>query len=192
MRRRWFFVLAALVLAAVVTGISVVEQAEVPARTSRSIRSLDPVRRESGPQISSTMPMPSAHPRRLSAMLEQGPMPPRATTGEVLSDTQCAPRTRTRSPTARNEVRLAGGSTIIGRHPHEVAHVAEGGPSDTVRLLPLDTLIFAPSRGLPFAPTYGALPGADEGGAMNRVSEILGDKGSDVSRSRRTLRCSRP
>lgn len=139
MRKRWFFVLATLLLAAVVIGISVVSGRDSGPRKERYVQE-HPVSIPSDArvvQISSTMPMPSAHPRRLSAMLEQGPMPPHATTGEVLSDTECAPDQDSISH-CRNEVRLAGGSTIVLRHPHKMAHVPCLAPGETVRLLPLD------------------------------------------------------
>ena len=86
-------------------------------------------------RISRTMPMPSAHPRRLSSMLEQGVMPRHATTGEVLSDTECAPDEDSISH-CRNEVRLADGKTIVLRHPHRMADVPCLAPGETVRLLP--------------------------------------------------------
>ena len=86
-------------------------------------------------RISSTMPRPSAHPRRLSSMLEQGVMPRHATTGEVLSDTECAPDQDSISH-CRNEVRLADGSRIVLRHPHRMADVPCLAPGETVRLVP--------------------------------------------------------
>ena len=53
MRRRWFFVLATLVLAAVVTGISVVSGRDSGPRGAirPGASGLDPVRRESGPDF---------------------------------------------------------------------------------------------------------------------------------------------
>ena len=86
-------------------------------------------------QVSRSMPMPSAQPRHLSAMLEQGSMPAHVMTGTVLSDTECAPDASSISH-CRNEVRLPDGSTIVLRHPHDMAHIPCLAPGEHVRLLP--------------------------------------------------------
>jgi hypothetical protein len=86
-------------------------------------------------RISSTMPLPSAHARRLSAMLEQGLMPQRPMTGKVVSDTQCTPDADSISH-CRNEMRLDDGSTIVLRHPHRMADVPCLAPGEVVRLVP--------------------------------------------------------
>jgi hypothetical protein len=54
------------------------------------------------------MPMPCAHERRLSAMLEEGTMPGQAMMAEVMTDSDCAPDARMISR-CRNVVRLASG-----------------------------------------------------------------------------------
>ena len=41
--------------------------------------------------VSTTMPKPSAHAQRLSAMLERGSMPTQPMMAEVMTDTDCAP-----------------------------------------------------------------------------------------------------
>ena len=139
-RTRWFLLITLVLFAAAVTGISVVSSGDRAPQKERFVQE-HPVSIPSDArvvQISSTMPMPSAHARRLSAMLEQGSMPSQATTGEILTDTECTPDKDSISR-CRNEVRLAGGSTIVLRHPHRMAHVPCLAPGETVRLLPLDS-----------------------------------------------------
>jgi len=85
--------------------------------------------------VSRAMPMPSAHERRLSAMLEQGAMPDRATMAEVMTDTDCAPDARMISR-CRNVVRLPDGSEIVLRHPHDMSRIPCLAPGERVRLIP--------------------------------------------------------
>ena len=86
--------------------------------------------------VSRAMPMPSAHARRLSAMLEQGALP-ESTMAEVMTDTDCTPDEHMVSR-CRNELRLPDGSTIVLRHPHDMSKVPCLAPGEQVRLVPLD------------------------------------------------------
>ena len=85
--------------------------------------------------ISATMPLPSAHARRLSAMLEEGAMPRTSMPAEVLTDTDCAPDGQMVSH-CRNEMRLRDGSTIVLRHPHDMRKVPCLAPGEQVLLVP--------------------------------------------------------
>jgi hypothetical protein len=85
--------------------------------------------------VSRTMPLPSAHARRLSAMLEAGAMPLEPTAAEVLTDTDCAPDERMVSR-CRNEMRLPDGRTIVLRHPHDMSSVPCLAPGEQVLLVP--------------------------------------------------------
>ena len=88
--------------------------------------------------VSATMPMPSAHERRLSAMLEQGRMPEGPMMAEVLTDTDCAPDEHMISH-CRNEMRLPDGRTIVLRHPHDMHTVPCLAPGEQVLLVPAST-----------------------------------------------------
>lgn len=85
--------------------------------------------------VSQTMPAPSLTARHLSAMLEAGTMPTQKTMAEVVSDTQCSPDAEMISR-CRNEVRLAGGSTLVLRHPHDMRHVPCLAPGEQVLIVP--------------------------------------------------------
>jgi hypothetical protein len=85
--------------------------------------------------VSATMPLPSAHARRLSAMLEAGAMPHEPMMAEVLSDTDCAPDEQLVSR-CRNEMQLANGDKIVARHPHDMRDVPCLAPGERVRLVP--------------------------------------------------------
>ena len=85
--------------------------------------------------ISATMPAPSAHARRLSAMLEAGVMPRQPTMAEVLTDTDCAPDAQMVSR-CRNEMELADGRRIVVRHPHDMSTVPCLAPGEQVQLVP--------------------------------------------------------
>jgi hypothetical protein len=85
--------------------------------------------------ISTTMPSPSAHARRLSAMLERGSMPAGRTVAQVLTDTECAPDERMISR-CRNELLLADGRTMVVRHPHDMRSVPCLAPGEEVLLVP--------------------------------------------------------
>lgn len=88
--------------------------------------------------ISTTMPAPSAHARRLSAMLEAGALPDEPTMAEVLTDTECAPDAQMVSR-CRNEMRLADGRRIVVRHPHDMGRVPCLAPRERVLLVPAAT-----------------------------------------------------
>lgn len=85
--------------------------------------------------VSSTMPMPSAHARRLSAMLEHGVMPGHPVTAEVVTDTDCTPDAEMISH-CRNVMRLEDGHEIVLRHPHSMAEVPCLAPGEQVKLIP--------------------------------------------------------
>ena len=85
--------------------------------------------------ISATMPEPSAHARRLSAMLVSGVMPHQPMMAEVLTDTECAPDAQMVSR-CRNEMELADGRRIVVRHPHDMSNVPCLAPGEKVRLIP--------------------------------------------------------
>lgn len=85
--------------------------------------------------ISETMPAPSSHARRLSAMLEAGAMPHEPMMAEVLTDTDCAPDARMVSR-CRNEMLLADGSRVVLRHPHDMSSVPCLAPEEQVLLVP--------------------------------------------------------
>ena len=139
MRTRWFLVMTLLLFVGTLIGISSLGGPESAPQKERYIQE-HPVSIPSNArvvQISSAMPMPSAHARRLSAMLEHGSMPRHATAGEVLSDTECTPG-KDMISRCRNELRLADGSTVVLRHPHKMADIPCLAPGETVRLVPLD------------------------------------------------------
>jgi len=81
------------------------------------------------------MPMPSAHERRLSAMLEEGQMPDRPMMADVMTDTDCAPDAQMISR-CRNVVRLADGRRVVVRHPHDMSRIPCLAPGERVRLIP--------------------------------------------------------
>lgn len=85
--------------------------------------------------VSATMSMPSAHPRRLSAMLEEGQMPRHPLRAEVLTDTDCAPDERMISR-CRNVVRLSNGRRIVLRHAHDMRNVPCLAPGEQVLVVP--------------------------------------------------------
>jgi hypothetical protein len=85
--------------------------------------------------VSRSMPAPSAHARRLSAMLEEGAMPDGPLTAEVMTDTECTPDARMTSH-CRNVMRLADGRQIVLRHAHEMSKVPCLAPGERVRLIP--------------------------------------------------------
>lgn len=87
--------------------------------------------------VARTMPLPSAHARRLSAMLEEGAMPAAPVKGEVLTDTDCAPDAAMVSR-CRNEIRLGDGSTVVLRHPHDMRTIPCLAPGERVSLVPAD------------------------------------------------------
>lgn len=85
--------------------------------------------------VSTAMPMPSAHARRLSAMLEEGAMPEDPMMAEVVTDSDCTPDAKMISH-CRNVMRLADGKEIVLRHPHGMSKVPYLAPGERVRLVP--------------------------------------------------------
>jgi hypothetical protein len=85
--------------------------------------------------VSRAMPMPSAHERRLSAMLEEGVMLARPMMADVMTDTDCAPDAQMISR-CRDVMRLADGREILLRHPHDMSKVPCLAPGERVRLIP--------------------------------------------------------
>jgi hypothetical protein len=76
-------------------------------------------------------PSPSA--TDLHAGLEEGQLPAGTVEATVLTDEDCAPDRHGVSH-CRNVVRLAGGATVVLRHPHEMHHVPCLEPGETVLL----------------------------------------------------------
>ena len=85
--------------------------------------------------VSRAMPLPSAHERRLSAMLEAGDMPDATTMAEVMTDSDCTPDAEMISR-CRNVVRLEDGREVVLRHPHRMSEVPCLAPGELVRLVP--------------------------------------------------------
>jgi hypothetical protein len=85
--------------------------------------------------VSRAMPRPSAHVRRLSAMLEEGAMPDRPMMADVMTDTDCGPDAQMISR-CRNVMRLTDGRRIVLRHPHRMSDVPCLAPGERVRLMP--------------------------------------------------------
>lgn len=76
-------------------------------------------------------PSPSA--TNLHAGLEKGKLPNEPVVGTVVTDEDCAPDEQGISH-CRNVVRLAGGGTIVLRHPHEMHQVPCLAPGEKVLL----------------------------------------------------------
>lgn len=137
MRARLIPALTAVALIAVLVGMALRDD-NGPAGSSPSAVSEHPVVAPSAERtvlVSRTMPMPSAHARRLSAMLEEGAMPSGPAMADVMTDTDCAPDAQMISR-CRNLVRLDDGRQIVLRHPHDMRKVPCLGPGERVRLVP--------------------------------------------------------
>jgi hypothetical protein len=85
--------------------------------------------------VSATMPSPSIHARRLSAMLEEGQMPAGPMSAKVLTDTECTPDAHMISR-CRNEMLLPDGRKIVLRHPHAMSSIPCLAPGERVMLVP--------------------------------------------------------
>jgi hypothetical protein len=85
--------------------------------------------------LSRTMPAPSVGARRLSALLEHGPMPDRPVRADVVTDSECTPDGRMISR-CRNVVRLEDGSELVLRHPHDMRDVPCLAPGERILLVP--------------------------------------------------------
>lgn len=139
MRLRLFVVLAAIAGVAAVTAVLALSGREEAASSSPTPVSEHPTPIPAASRmvvVSRAMPMPSAHGRRLSAMLEEGTMPDRPTMAEVMTDSDCAPDEQMISR-CRNVVRLASGRQIVLRHPHDMTRVPCLAPGEHVRLIPV-------------------------------------------------------
>lgn len=137
MRLRLFIAIAAVAIAAA-AGVLVLGGREEAANTSPIPAPEHPLAVSAAARtviVSRTMPMPSAHERRLSAMLDEGTMPDRAMMAEVMTDSDCSPDARMISR-CRNEVRLASGRQIVLRHPHDMTTIPCLAPGERVRLIP--------------------------------------------------------
>lgn len=134
----------ALVIAVAAVAATAVVAAGVLARGGSDGATLAPVSEHAVPVpseardvlVSRAMPLPSAHARRLSAMLERGAMPARPVSAEVLTDTECEPDAELVSR-CRNEVRLGDGRVLVLRHPHRMSDVPCLAPGEAVRLVPV-------------------------------------------------------
>ena len=138
MRLRLFGALAAIAIAAAVAGVLALGGREEAANNSPISASEHPLAVPAAARtvtVSRAMPMPSAHERRLSAMLEKGAMPARPMMAEVLTDSECTPDARMISR-CRNVVRLASGRQIVLRHPHDMSTIPCLAPGERVRLIP--------------------------------------------------------
>jgi hypothetical protein len=138
MRPRLFVLLAATAILVAAAGVFTLARGEEAADSSQTSVSEHPLAVPAAVRtvaVSRTMPMPSAHERRLSAMLEHGTMPDRPMMAEVMTDTNCAPDAQMISR-CRNVMRLAGGRQIVLRHPHDMTKIPCLAPGERVRLIP--------------------------------------------------------
>lgn len=85
-------------------------------------------------QLSYAMPSPSRY-DGLHAKLVGGTMPKAATQATVLTDEQCQPDAQEISH-CLNRLRLADGSEIAVRHPHNMSEVPCLAPGERVQLAP--------------------------------------------------------
>lgn len=139
-RSRSIVVLVASALVAAVVGLIALGGRDGPAASSPVSASGHPVAVPAVARtvlVSRSMPLPSAHVRRLSAMLEQGAMPVRPVTAEVLTDTDCTPDAWMISR-CRNVVRLASGRELVLRHPHDMSRIPCLAPGERIRLVPTE------------------------------------------------------
>lgn len=136
-RVRLFGVLAAIAILTAVAGALILrgrdDAASAPTRVPEHPVAVAPSARTV--LVSQAMPLPSVHERRLSAMLEEGPMPDRPMMADVMTDTDCAPDAQMISR-CRNVMRLADGRRIVLRHPHDMSRIPCLAPGERVRLIP--------------------------------------------------------
>ncbi len=134
MRPRLFAVLAAVAVLVATVGVLALRGGD----TSPTAVTEHPVAVPASARtvlVSRAMPMPSAHERRLSAMLEDGAMPGRPMMADVMTDTDCGPDAEMISR-CRNVMRLADGRRIVLRHPHDMREIPCLAPGERVRLVP--------------------------------------------------------
>ena len=138
MRPRFLALLAATAIVVATAGVFMLAPGEDAADSSATAVSEHPVAVPAAARtvsVSRMMPMPSAHERRLSAMLEDGTMPDRPIMAQVMTDTNCTPDAEMISR-CRNVMRLADGRQIVLRHPHNMADIPCLAPGERVRLIP--------------------------------------------------------
>ena len=138
MRPRFLALLAATAIVVATAGVFMLARGEDAADSSATAVSEHPVAVPATARtvsVSRMMPMPSAHERRLSAMLERGTMPDRPMMAEVVTDTDCAPDAQMISR-CRNVMRLADGRQIVLRHPHDMTRIPCLAPGEHVRVMP--------------------------------------------------------
>lgn len=138
MRPRLFALLATTAILVAAAGAFTLARRDEAANNSPTSVSEHPVAVPTAARtvaVSRTMPMPSAHERRLSAMLEEGTMPDRPMTADVMTDTNCVPDAEMISR-CRNVMRLADGRQIVLRHPHDMTQIPCLAPGERVRLIP--------------------------------------------------------
>jgi hypothetical protein len=138
MRPRLFALLAATVTLVAAAGVLTFARGEEAADRTSTFVSEHPVTVPAAARtvaVSTAMPMPSAHERRLSAMLEDGAMPDRPMLAEVMTDTDCAPDAQMISR-CENVMQLEDGRQIVLRHPHDMTKIPCLAPGEVVRLIP--------------------------------------------------------
>jgi hypothetical protein len=138
MRPRLIGALAAIAVLIAATGVLALRGGGEAPDSSPPSASEHPVAIPSSARtvlVSRAMPMPSAHSRRLSAMLEEGAMPHRPMMAEVMTDSDCMPDAQMISR-CRNLIRLPDGRRIVLRHPHDMSDVPCLAPGERVRLIP--------------------------------------------------------
>ena len=138
MRPRLFALLAATAILVAAAGVFTLARGEEAPDNSPTSVSEHPFAVPASARtvaVSRAMPMPSAHERRLSAMLEHGAMPDRPVMADVMTDTNCAPDAEMISR-CRNVMRLADGRQLVLRHPHDMTKGPCLAPGERVRLIP--------------------------------------------------------
>jgi hypothetical protein len=133
-RPRLFAVLAALAVSAIAAVVALDRSREAPPAPAAAHEVAIPADARTV-MVSRTMPMPSAHERRLSAMVEEGELPARPMAADVLTDSDCTPDAEGVSR-CRNVVLLEDGRRLVLRHPHDMRTVPCLAPGERVRLVP--------------------------------------------------------
>lgn len=133
MTRRWRILLLPLLLAALVAAaLAVGRGSQSPSVAADPHGTALPAERSVA--LSVSMPAPSGY-DGLHAQLVSGTMPAAAVTATVLTDEQCQPDDRGISH-CLNRMRLADGTELAVRHPHDMSKVACLAPGERVRLVP--------------------------------------------------------
>jgi len=132
MTRRWSLLVGVLLLAGALAGAALVVGRAAPSH------SVDPhgtaLPSERTVALSRAMPAPSGF-DGLHAKLVSGRMPTAMVGATVLTDEQCQPDGRGIS-LCLNRLRLADGTELEVRHPHDMSRVACLAPGEHVRLVP--------------------------------------------------------